>query len=48
MSGLMCSNINDSKILSQLILIFPQENISSNIVSKLAEFLLNHANFEKV
>ncbi len=47
-SGLVCSDINDSKKLFKLIQIFPQENISSNGISKLAELLLSYTNFEKL
>ena len=41
------SNINDTKKLFKLIQIFPQQNISSNDISILAEFLLSHSNFSK-
>ena len=47
-SGLVCSNINDTKKLFKLIQIFPQENILSDDISKLADLLMSHANFEKV
>ena len=46
-SGLVCSNVNDSKKLFKLIQVFPQENILSNNISKLAELLLSYANFER-
>ena len=46
-SGLVCSNVNDSKKLFKLIQIFPQEHILSNNISKLAELLLSYANFER-
>ena len=46
-SGIVCSNINDTKKLFQLIQTFPQQNISSNDTSILAEFLLSHSNFSK-
>ena len=46
-SGLVCSNPNDNKKLFKLIQIFPQENISSNDPSTLAEFLLSHTDFNK-
>ena len=47
-SGLVCSNTNDNKKLFKLIQIFPQQNISFNDPSKLAEFLLSHTDFDKV
>ena len=47
-SGLVCSNVKDSKKLFKLIQIFPQEHILSNDISKLAELLLSYAHFEKV
>ena len=40
-------NINDTKKLFKLIQTFPQQNISSNDTSILADFLLNHSNFSK-
>jgi hypothetical protein len=46
-SGLVCSNVNDSKKLFKLIQIFPQEHILSNNISKLAELLLSYSNFER-
>ena len=46
-SGLVCSNVNDSKKLFKLIQVFPQEHILSNNISKLAELLLSYANFER-
>ena len=46
-SGLVCSNVNDSKKLFKLIQIFPQEHILSNNISKLAELLLSYTNFER-
>ena len=47
-SSLVCSNVNDTKKLFKLIQIFPQENILSNDISKLAELLLSYTNFEKL
>ena len=46
-SGLVCSNVNDSKKLFKLIQIFPQEHILSNNISKLAELLSSYSNFER-
>ena len=46
-SGLVCSNVNDSKKLFKLIQVFPQEHILSNNISKLAELLLSYSNFER-
>ena len=46
-SGLVCSNVNDSKKLFKLIQVFPQEHILSNNISKLAELLLSYTNFER-
>ena len=46
-SGLVCSNVNDSKKLFKLIQIFPQEHILSNNISKLTELLLSYSNFER-
>ena len=46
-SGLVCSNVNDSKKLFKLIQIFPQEHILSNNILKLAELLLSYSNFER-
>ena len=46
-SGIVCSNINDTKKFFKLIQTFPQQNISSNDTSILAEFLLSHSNFSK-
>ena len=46
-SGIVCSNINDTKKFFKLIQTFPQQNIASNDTSILAEFLLSHSNFSK-
>lgn len=46
-TGLICSNARDTKKLFKLILIFPQKNILSNDICKLAEFLFSQSNFEK-
>ena len=45
-SGLICSNITDTKKLFKLIQVFPQQNILSNDISKLAEPLMNFTSFE--
>ena len=47
-SGLVCTNISDTKKLFKLIQVFPQQNILSNDISKLAELLMNFTNFKKV
>ena len=47
-SGLVSSDINDTKKLFKLIQIFPQENNRSNDIFKLAELLLSYTNFEKL
>ena len=47
-SSLVCSNINDTKKLFKLVQIFPQENILSSDINKLAELLLCYTNFEKL
>ena len=46
-SRLVCTNISDTKKLFKLIQIFPQQNTSSNDISKLAQLLMNFTNFEK-
>ena len=46
-SGLVSSDINDTKKLFKLIQIFPQEHTLSNDISTLAELLLSYANFER-
>ena len=44
---LVCKNISDTKRLFKLIQVFPQQNILSNDISKLAQLLMNYTNFEK-
>ena len=47
-SRLLCSNINDSKKLFKLYQVFPQQNILSNNITKLAEIVLSFTTFEKL
>ena len=44
-SGLVCTNISDTKKFFKLIQVFPQQNILSNDTSELAELLMNFTNF---
>ena len=46
MPGVVCTNITDTKKLFKLIQVFPQQNILSNDISKLAEPLMNFTSFE--
>ena len=47
-SRLLFSNINDSKKLFKLYQVFPQQNILSNNITKLAEIVLSFTTFEKL
>ena len=46
-NGLLCMNSNDTKTLFKLIQVFPQTNIISNDILRIAEFLLCQCNFNK-